>query len=50
MTRPVKPVPVFKQGKKETDQAFLNRIERETQTVIAKAQYEEKYKVNSSIH
>ncbi len=46
MTRPLKPVPKFKQGKRESDVVFLNRIENEAQKVIAKAQYEDKYNVS----
>lgn len=45
MTRPVESVPKFEQRKGESEHAFMNRMERETQRVIAKAQYEEKFEV-----
>ncbi len=50
MTRPLKPVPKFEQRKGESDQGFMNRMERETQRVISQAQYEEKYEVNICLH
>jgi len=45
MTQPMKPVPKFKKGKLESETVFLERVERETQRVILKAQLSQKYKV-----
>ena len=45
MTRPVKPVPKFKQRINESERAFLHRVDQETDAVIAKTQLEDKYKV-----
>ena len=47
MSRPLKPAPQFKQGKKETTKAFINRVERETQAVINKSRFEDKYDVST---
>ncbi|XP_013387013.1 coiled-coil domain-containing protein 137 isoform X2 [Lingula anatina] len=46
MTKPLPAVPKFKQRKGESEHAFFNRMDRETQEVIAKAQFEDKYKVD----
>ncbi|KAK3091137.1 hypothetical protein FSP39_017386 [Pinctada imbricata] len=46
MTRPMKPAPVFNQGKKESDKQFLKRVEIETQRVLMKSKLSEKFKVD----
>ena len=45
MTRPLKPVPRFLQGKRESDKAFMQRVERETQAVITRSKLQDKFKV-----
>ena len=45
MTRPLKPVPIFKQQKGETDNEFMRRVHKETETVISMAKFEDKYDV-----
>lgn len=46
MSRPLKPVPKFVQGKRETDKSFMNRVELETQRVLLKSKLTDKYKVD----
>ncbi len=46
-TRKVHPQPKFQQGKKESEQAFFNRMERETQKVLNQVKFEEKFQVSS---
>lgn len=46
MTKPLKPVPQFVQGKRETDKDFMRRVEVETHRVVMTAKMEDKYKVN----
>ena len=46
MSCPLKPVPEFKKHKKETDKMFMRRVERETQAVINRARFEDKYNVS----
>ena len=45
MTKPLKPVPDFRKKKGESEDAFMNRVERETQAVIQRSRFEDKYKV-----
>ena len=44
-TRKVKRVPHFEQGKRETEQAFFNRMEIEAQRAMNVAKFEEKFEV-----
>jgi len=46
MTRPLKPVPEFKQGLRESEAHFMNRIEREAGALLNKVKLEEKFKVS----
>lgn len=45
MTRPLRPVPVFKQRPGETQKRFLRRMELGVKDVIEKKKYEDKYGV-----
>jgi hypothetical protein len=45
MTRPLKPIPVFKQGQGEHKRAFYYRIDKTIQSMKKRAEFEEKYKV-----
>ena len=45
MTRTLKPVPDFRKKKGESEDAFMNRVERETQAVIQRSRFEDKFKV-----
>jgi hypothetical protein len=45
MSRPLKQVPKFQKGKNETEKQFLRRVEIETQGVINKSKFEDKFKV-----
>ena len=44
MSRPLKAVPKFVPGKKESEHDFMRRVERETQSVITRHKLEDKYK------
>ena len=46
MTVPLKPVPNFKQLKNESEPAYFHRIDMETQAVLKKSQFENKYNVS----
>ena len=46
MSRPLKPAPTFKQHKKETHKNFMNRVERETQAVLNRSKFEDKFRVS----
>ena len=45
MTRPMKAAPRFLQGKRETTQQFLRRVEIETQKVLLKSKLSQKFGV-----
>jgi len=45
MTRPLKPIPVFKQGQGEHKRAFYYRIDQTIQSMKKRAKFEDKYKV-----
>merc|ERR1719481_416333 len=45
MTKPLKPIPVFKQGLGEHKRAFYYRIDKTIQSMKKRAEYENKYKV-----
>ena len=45
MTRPIKPIPVFKQHKGESERSFIYRMDKETQEVISRTQFEDKFDV-----
>jgi hypothetical protein len=47
MTRPVELAPKFIQRRGESEWSFSNRMDREVKTVIAKAQFEEKFGVSA---
>ncbi|KAI0223386.1 hypothetical protein LSAT2_025416 [Lamellibrachia satsuma] len=49
MTRPLKPVPDFKQGPRESESHFMHRIERESSALLNKVKLEEKFKVDLDI-
>ena len=49
MKRAMKKTPNFKQGTKETDAAFMSRVELTSQRVIAASQFQDKYKVKKKI-
>merc|ERR1719209_84372 len=46
MTKPLKPIPVFKQGGGEHKRAFYYRIDKTIQSMKKRAEFEEKYKVD----
>merc|ERR1719193_1434166 len=46
MTKPLKPIPVFKQGEGEHKRAFYYRIDKTIQSMKKRAEFEEKYKVD----
>merc|ERR1719402_718382 len=46
MTKPLKPIPVFKQGDGEHKRAFYYRIDKTIQSMKKRAEFEEKYKVD----
>jgi len=46
MTKPLKPIPVFKQGEAEHKRAFYYRIDKTIQSMKKRAEFEEKYKVD----
>merc|ERR1719323_2782639 len=45
-TKPLKPIPVFKQGEGEHKRAFYYRIDKTIQSMKKRAEFEEKYKVD----
>lgn len=45
MLRPEPFVPEFKKRRRETEEAFMNRVDCETQAVIHRSQFEDKYQV-----
>ena len=49
MTKPLREVPKFAQGKRESDQQFLNRVENMTSLVLKKSKFEDKYKVKMQV-
>ncbi|XP_064643910.1 coiled-coil domain-containing protein 137-like [Lineus longissimus] len=49
MTRPVEPAPKFFRNRDESEWSFVNRVNNEVKTVIAKTQFEDKFGVNASI-
>merc|ERR1719391_988695 len=46
MTKPLKPIPVFKQGEGEHKRAFYYRIDKTIQSMKKRAEFEDKYKVD----
>merc|ERR1719458_1215596 len=46
MTKPLKPIPVFKQGEGEHKRAFYYRIDKTIQSMKKRAEFEKKYKVD----
>merc|ERR550519_2438445 len=46
MTKPLKPIPVFKQGKGEHKRAFYYRMDKTIQSMKKRAEFENKYKVD----
>lgn len=44
--KPEKPVPVFKQGRKESEKQFLYRVNQVCKSVIKEAAFEKKYGVD----
>jgi len=46
MTKPLKPIPVFKQSEGEHKRAFYYRIDKTIQSMKKRAEFEEKYKVD----
>lgn len=44
--KPEKPVPVFKQGRKESDKQFMYRVNQVCKSVIKEAAFEKKYGVD----
>merc|ERR1719228_1519260 len=45
MTKPLKPIPVFKQGQGEHKRAFYYRMDQTIQSMKKRAKFEDKYKV-----
>jgi len=46
MTKPLKPIPVFKQAAGETKKAFFRRMDRSVNAVMERKRYEDKYDVD----
>jgi len=48
MVKPLKPIPVFKQGEREHKRAFYFRMDKTIQSMKKRAEYEQKFKVEVS--
>jgi len=48
MVKPLKPIPVFKQGEREHKRAFYYRMDKTIQSMKKRAEYEQKFKVEVS--
>merc|ERR1719370_2235949 len=48
MTKPLKPIPVFKQGEGEHKRAFYYRMDKTIQSMKKRAEYEQKFNVEVS--
>lgn len=45
---PLKSLPSFRRRKDEPEHVYMDRVDRETKTIIKKEQFENKYKVDDS--